>query len=202
MTTGIVIAAAGRGERFSQAGGAGNKLNAEFADATGRQVANRLLVISNVALKITGAGFDIFVHGHTFHHAPRQAGFGDELLALLDFGHRPYFAIRDVVQGRHQVGSAGLADVGEAYGVVGAKPAPALNKGHIFNEQLSMSNYQAFSVMLSGAQRSRSISTSILTPSVGNEAVEMLRLRCAPLSMTVGVCAFVRFEHTLNLFEI
>ena len=37
MTTGIVIAAAGRGERFSQAGGVGNKLNAEFADATGRQ---------------------------------------------------------------------------------------------------------------------------------------------------------------------
>lgn len=37
MTTGIVIAAAGQGERFSQAGGAGNKLNAEFADETGRR---------------------------------------------------------------------------------------------------------------------------------------------------------------------
>lgn len=37
MTTGIVIAAAGRGERFSQAGGEGNKLNAEFADETGRR---------------------------------------------------------------------------------------------------------------------------------------------------------------------
>ncbi|MGB8664782.1 MAG: nucleotidyltransferase family protein [Serratia inhibens] len=37
MTTGIVIAAAGRGERFSQAGGEGNKLNAEFADQTGRR---------------------------------------------------------------------------------------------------------------------------------------------------------------------
>jgi len=37
MTAGIVIAAAGRGERFSQAGGEGNKLNAEFADQSGRQ---------------------------------------------------------------------------------------------------------------------------------------------------------------------
>jgi len=37
MTAGIVIAAAGRGERFSQAGGKGNKLNAEFADQSGRQ---------------------------------------------------------------------------------------------------------------------------------------------------------------------
>jgi len=39
--------------------------------------------------------------------------------------------------------------------------------------------------MLSGAQRSRSISTGELTPAASNEAVEMLRLRCAPLSMTV-----------------
>lgn len=37
MTTGIVITAAGRGERFSQAGGQGNKLNAGFADAAGEQ---------------------------------------------------------------------------------------------------------------------------------------------------------------------
>ncbi|CAI0866249.1 nucleotidyltransferase family protein [Serratia marcescens] len=37
MTTGIVITAAGRGERFIQAGGQGNKLNAGFADATGEQ---------------------------------------------------------------------------------------------------------------------------------------------------------------------
>ena len=37
MTAGIVIAAAGRGERFSQAGGEGNKLNAEFADQSGRR---------------------------------------------------------------------------------------------------------------------------------------------------------------------
>jgi hypothetical protein len=38
--------------------------------------------------------------------------------------------------------------------------------------------------MLSGAQRSRSISTVELTPDASNEAVEMLRLRYAPLSMT------------------
>ncbi|CAI1813746.1 molybdenum hydroxylase accessory protein, YgfJ family [Serratia quinivorans] len=37
MTAGIVIAAAGRGERFSLAGGEGNKLNAEFADDSGQQ---------------------------------------------------------------------------------------------------------------------------------------------------------------------
>ena len=37
MTTGIVITAAGRGERFIQAGGRGNKLNAGFADATGER---------------------------------------------------------------------------------------------------------------------------------------------------------------------
>ncbi|CAI0793643.1 molybdenum hydroxylase accessory protein, YgfJ family [Serratia ficaria] len=37
MTTGILIAAAGRGERFVRAGGQGNKLNAEFADAAGLQ---------------------------------------------------------------------------------------------------------------------------------------------------------------------
>lgn len=35
MTTGIVITAAGRGERFIQAGGQGNKLNVGFADAAG-----------------------------------------------------------------------------------------------------------------------------------------------------------------------
>ncbi|HFD7737645.1 MULTISPECIES: nucleotidyltransferase family protein [Serratia] len=35
MTTGIVITAAGRGERFIQAGGQGNKLNAGFTDAAG-----------------------------------------------------------------------------------------------------------------------------------------------------------------------
>jgi tRNA(Arg) A34 adenosine deaminase TadA len=38
--------------------------------------------------------------------------------------------------------------------------------------------------MLSGAQRSRSISTGELTSSVNKEAVEMLRLRSAPLRMT------------------
>ncbi|AWQ49634.1 nucleotidyltransferase family protein [Serratia nevei] len=37
MTTGIVITAAGRGERFIQAGGQGNKLNAGFADAVGER---------------------------------------------------------------------------------------------------------------------------------------------------------------------
>jgi molybdenum cofactor cytidylyltransferase len=37
MTTGILIAAAGRSERFIRAGGQGNKLNAKFADAAGRQ---------------------------------------------------------------------------------------------------------------------------------------------------------------------
>ncbi|HGE8323300.1 nucleotidyltransferase family protein [Serratia marcescens] len=37
MTTGIVITAAGRGERFIQAGGQGNKLNAGFTDAAGEQ---------------------------------------------------------------------------------------------------------------------------------------------------------------------
>ncbi|EPR1089634.1 nucleotidyltransferase family protein [Serratia marcescens] len=37
MTTGIVITAAGRGERFIQAGGQGNKLNAGFADAAGKR---------------------------------------------------------------------------------------------------------------------------------------------------------------------
>ncbi|QXX95974.1 nucleotidyltransferase family protein [Serratia marcescens] len=37
MTTGIVITAAGRGERFIQAGGQGNKLNAGFTDAAGER---------------------------------------------------------------------------------------------------------------------------------------------------------------------
>ncbi|MFJ4237778.1 NTP transferase domain-containing protein [Serratia nevei] len=37
MTTGIVITAAGRGERFIQAGVQGNKLNAGFADAAGER---------------------------------------------------------------------------------------------------------------------------------------------------------------------
>ncbi|MEG9605116.1 nucleotidyltransferase family protein [Serratia marcescens] len=37
MTTGIVITAAGRGERFIRAGGQGNKLNAGFADAAGER---------------------------------------------------------------------------------------------------------------------------------------------------------------------
>ncbi|CAI1681243.1 nucleotidyltransferase family protein [Serratia marcescens] len=37
MTTGIVITAAGRGERFIQAGGQGNKLNAGFAYAAGER---------------------------------------------------------------------------------------------------------------------------------------------------------------------
>ncbi|RJK66506.1 molybdopterin-guanine dinucleotide biosynthesis protein MobA [Serratia marcescens] len=37
MTTGIVITAAGCGERFIQAGGRGNKLNAGFADAAGER---------------------------------------------------------------------------------------------------------------------------------------------------------------------
>ncbi|HEJ7129473.1 TPA: nucleotidyltransferase family protein [Serratia marcescens] len=37
MTTGIVITAAGRGERFIQASGRGNKLNAGFADAAGER---------------------------------------------------------------------------------------------------------------------------------------------------------------------
>ncbi len=37
MTTGIVITAAGCGERFIQAGGQGNKLNAGFADAAGER---------------------------------------------------------------------------------------------------------------------------------------------------------------------
>ncbi|HEI9815502.1 TPA: nucleotidyltransferase family protein [Serratia marcescens] len=37
MTTGIVITAAGRGERFIQAGGRGNKLNAGFADVAGER---------------------------------------------------------------------------------------------------------------------------------------------------------------------
>jgi hypothetical protein len=41
-------------------------------------------------------------------------------------------------------------------------------------------------VMLSEAQRSRSISIGELTLGASNEAIEMLRLRCASLSMTAG----------------
>ncbi|MCH6195670.1 MULTISPECIES: nucleotidyltransferase family protein [Serratia] len=37
MITGIIITAAGRGERFIRAGGQGNKLNAGFADAAGER---------------------------------------------------------------------------------------------------------------------------------------------------------------------
>ncbi|GLR10816.1 molybdopterin-guanine dinucleotide biosynthesis protein MobA [Mixta theicola] len=37
MTTGILIAAAGCGKRFIQAGSLGNKLNAEFVDAAGQR---------------------------------------------------------------------------------------------------------------------------------------------------------------------
>lgn len=37
MITGIIITAAGRGERFIRAGGQGNKLNAGFADAVGER---------------------------------------------------------------------------------------------------------------------------------------------------------------------
>jgi hypothetical protein len=42
--------------------------------------------------------------------------------------------------------------------------------------------------MLSEAQRSRSISPGELTLTASNEAEEMLRLRCASLSMTLFYC--------------
>jgi hypothetical protein len=51
--------------------------------------------------------------------------------------------------------------------------------------------------MLSGAQRSRSISIDKLTFNASNEAVEMLRLRSAPLSMTDG-----RTNHYTAMFIV
>jgi hypothetical protein len=43
--------------------------------------------------------------------------------------------------------------------------------------------------MLSEAQRSRSISAA--SSKLLNGAIEMLRLRCAPLSMTTAILAFL-----------
>ena len=44
--------------------------------------------------------------------------------------------------------------------------------------------------MLSAAQRSRSISIGELTLDASDETVEMLRLRCAALSMTVTTVSY------------
>jgi len=54
-------------------------------------------------------------------------------------------------------------------------------------------------VMLSGAQRSRSISIGELTSNASNEAVEMLRLRSAPLSMTALIPYLIRVLAAANV---
>lgn len=58
MTTGIVITAAGRGERFIQAGGRGNKLNAGFADAAGERRSLFEHTLRRIGFRSAGTGGD------------------------------------------------------------------------------------------------------------------------------------------------
>ena len=91
----------------------------------GGQVAQRLLVILDVAQVLARSGFDMLVHRNAFHHTPDEARFGNQRLAGPDLFHGPHFAVGDMVQGVDNVGHAGLADKVEGYRVLRAVPAPA-----------------------------------------------------------------------------
>src|SRR3954467_4979077 len=74
---------------------------------------------------------DVVGHRNRFHHRPgqrRTTGLAvlDQVLALLDSRSRPGFADRHLMQRRHNIGGAGLADIVERYGIIGPVPPPSL----------------------------------------------------------------------------
>ena len=105
----------------------GHKIVGYGTDATGGEVADRLLVIVDVALELARPGFDMLVDRHTFDDGPGEPGIGDELLPPADFVDGPHLAVGDVVQRMDDVGGACLPDILQRYGVIGPVPAPGLS---------------------------------------------------------------------------
>lgn len=68
----------------------------------------------------------MLVHGDTLDHRPREAGIGNQLLARADLLDGPHFAIRNMVQGVHDVGRTGLPDVGQRHRIIRPIPTPRL----------------------------------------------------------------------------
>ena len=83
------------------------------------------------ARRLAPEPLDVIGDRNQFHHRPgqrRAAGLAvlDQVLALLDGGARPGFADRHLMQRRHHIGRAGLADIVERYGIIGPVPPPSL----------------------------------------------------------------------------
>ena len=94
----------------------------DAVNAAPGKVADALLVVVDVALEIARLRFDVLV----YRHAPGEPGVGYLFFALCDLFDRPYLPVGDVVQRCNHVGHTCLADVGEAYRIIGSVPAPRL----------------------------------------------------------------------------
>ena len=90
-----------------------HKVVAQGGDAALRQIAQRLLIVSNPAFALAAAGFDLFMDRHALHHRPLQPGLFDQGFALQDLCHRPHLAVGNMVQRRDDAAAARLSGVGK-----------------------------------------------------------------------------------------
>ena len=84
---------------------------AHGANATLRQVAQSLLIVSDPLLIVASVGFDIFVNWHAFYDRPHQACIFNDRLAFEDLFYGPYFTVRDMVQSGNHASRARLTDI-------------------------------------------------------------------------------------------
>eukprot|EP00962_Isochrysis_galbana_P033488 scaffold11209_cov99-Isochrysis_galbana.AAC.3 len=83
---------------------------ADDAEPALAQVAERLLVVGDVAVALGRAALDTLVHWHTLNNTPHQPGRLDDALALADRLHIPDVACWHAVQSRHDARRASLLD--------------------------------------------------------------------------------------------
>ena len=74
-----------------------HKVVADGIDAAGGEIAQRLLIVGDIALPVAALGFDRLVHRHAFHHRPVQSLLRQLRPARLNFLFRPDLAVGNMV---------------------------------------------------------------------------------------------------------
>ncbi len=84
---------------------------ADGINAAGSQIAYRLLIIGDIAKVVTTLGFNRLMDRDALYHRPDQTFFRQQCLTRFNLLNRPYLAVRDMVQRRHNAGRARLTRI-------------------------------------------------------------------------------------------
>ena len=111
----------------------GHEVIRDHVDAACTEVTQGLLVVIDILEVVAFLRLDMLMYGHGLDTGPGETSRFDEGFAFGDLFDSPHFAVRDMVEGGDDTGSACHLDVGEGDGVVGTVPTHGLNaKFHCF----------------------------------------------------------------------